>query len=52
MNLGVTYNLDVLANAESDIETAFIWYEEQEKGLGNRFLNEVENVFQYIENNP
>lgn len=38
--------------AEKDILEAASWYESQQSGLGNRFLDDLENLFSYIELNP
>ena len=35
-----------------DIQAATIWYEDQQSGLGARFLGELSLVFQRIEDNP
>ena len=38
--------------AETDIESAAVWYERQRKGLGEEFLDEVLNVCKTISENP
>lgn len=38
--------------AEKDIRDAASWYESQQSGLGNRFPDDLENLFSYIEINP
>ena len=38
--------------AEQDILLAVAWYEEQRAGLGREFLNELEDLYAYIEENP
>ncbi len=35
-----------------DYNEAYAWYEEQQKGLGEKFLAEVNNKIQEIKNNP
>ncbi len=37
----MNYNVSIRENAEADIEEAAVWYEQQCKGLGNDFLDEV-----------
>lgn len=38
--------------AETDIETAALWYENQCKGLGNQFLDEILGMCNRIADNP
>jgi hypothetical protein len=38
--------------AKDDLSDASKWYEKQQKGLGNRFLNEVKAAFEVISANP
>ena len=35
-----------------DIQAAAVWYEDQRSGLGARFLDELDLVFQRIKDNP
>lgn len=42
----------VLPQAESDLETAFYWYESQKTGLGVYFIQHVENGISRIQKNP
>jgi plasmid stabilization system protein ParE len=35
-----------------DIQAAAVWYEEQRSGLGARFLEELDQVFRRIVDNP
>lgn len=44
--------LIVRREAERDIKKAFDWYEEQRPGLGSEFLEQIEAVFERIEDNP
>ena len=44
--------LVVQPQAELDIQAAVVWYEDQRFGLGSRFLDELDLVFQRIEDNP
>ena len=38
--------------AKADLSDASKWYEKQQKGLGNRFLNEIKEAFNIICENP
>ena len=44
--------LVVQRQSDLDIQAAALWYEGQRGGLGKRFLNELDEVFRRIENNP
>ena len=46
------YRLSLQYEAILDVREAFIWYEEQKNGLGYSFLEEVENCYQKLCNNP
>lgn len=46
------YILKVAAEAEEDIRQAYIWYEEQNPGLGDRFIKELERCFTAICDHP
>jgi plasmid stabilization system protein ParE len=46
------YEFVLMDEAESDLDEAFIWYELQRPGLGIIFIEDVEKVFQFIEQNP
>ena len=37
----MAYNLSLKPGAEEDIDTAYNWYEEKKKGLGEEFLTEL-----------
>jgi len=39
-------------NAKTDLSESSKWYENQQKGLGRRFLNEVKEAFETISKNP
>ncbi len=45
-------SLVLLSEAKSDIERAYLWYEEQALGLGMEFLRCVETAFTAIQRNP
>jgi toxin ParE1/3/4 len=44
----------VVVQPQSDlgIQAAAVWYEDQRSGLGSRFLDELDLVFQRIKDNP
>lgn len=44
--------LIVQPQSELDIAAAAVWYEDQQSGLGTRFLHELSLVFQRIQQNP
>jgi toxin ParE1/3/4 len=46
------YEIRFRPEAENDIEDAAIWYESQRQGLGQLFLDEVQNSLQAIAENP
>ena len=37
----MNYRANIREHAEADIEEAAVWYEQQHKGLGDEFLDEV-----------
>ncbi|MBZ9611803.1 type II toxin-antitoxin system RelE/ParE family toxin [Rheinheimera maricola] len=44
----MSYIVQIRPEAEADIEEAALWYEEQQQGLGGRYLNEVVAAVQRI----
>ncbi len=46
------YKLLVKAEAIQDMTEAFEWYENKRMGLGSEFLNEVDDYFDRIAQNP
>jgi len=38
--------------AAADLDEAFLWYEAQRSGLGDEFLNAVEQAFRAVLDNP
>ena len=44
----MSYTIQIRPDAETDIEEAALWYEEQQQGLGSRYLNEVAAAVQRI----
>lgn len=45
-----TYQIHPLV--EKDFEDGYIWYEEKQKGLGERFVNAVDTTIKHILQNP
>ncbi len=46
------YGVYVRPEAENDILEAALWYEEQKKGLGNDYLNEINRAIKAISETP
>jgi plasmid stabilization system protein ParE len=46
------YPLRYRAEAEAEISNAYFWFEEQQPGLGLRFLNRLEELDARIGDNP
>jgi toxin ParE1/3/4 len=46
------YAIVYTARAEKDLVDSFTWYEQQQKGLGARFINAVKHKINKIEQNP
>ncbi len=44
--------LVVQPESNLDIQAAAVWYEDQRSGLGTRFLDELDQVFRRIADNP
>lgn len=48
----MSFTLLVKDEAEEDLQSAYDWYEEQQFGLGDTFLNQIDQSFNEILNNP
>ena len=48
----MTRRLVVQPQSDLDIQAAAVWYEDQQSGLGTKFLNELDQVFLRIVDNP
>jgi len=48
----MAYKLEIKDEAEQDIIDGFNFYAGKGNNLGERFINEVEDVFDYLENYP
>lgn len=46
------YSLKIAQEAEDDILEAYVWYEKQNPGLGEEFLENLSQVYQAILRNP
>lgn len=48
----MSLELVVTANAETDLDLAFRWYEDQKLGLGSEFLAAVDELLDSLVENP
>jgi plasmid stabilization system protein ParE len=48
----MSYTLVVKEEAKEEIEEAYQWYEAQQEGVGEEFLNSLDNTFGRITENP
>ena len=48
----MVYQIEVTGDAEVDAEIIYDWYEEQSEGLGEKFVQALENAKQKIIKNP
>lgn len=46
------YELEIKEEAVFDIKEAYLYYEEQRKGLGNRFLDTLDSHMERVQKNP
>lgn len=46
------YNLIVTEFAKEESIEAFLWYESRKEGLGEEFFEELDELYDYIEENP
>jgi len=46
------YDLEVKDEARKEIIKAYLYYEKEQTGLGERFLTNLDKYFNRIENNP
>ena len=47
-----TYEFFIKEGAKEDISNAFFWYENKQRGLGERFINVLDDCFSAIGKNP
>jgi plasmid stabilization system protein ParE len=48
----MTYKLEISGEADEEIFEAYSWYEQQSEGLGERFISQLEALFNKITVNP
>ena len=48
----MVYNLSIKQEAQQEILEGFLWYESKNRGLGTRFVAEVERVIEYVSKYP
>lgn len=48
----MSWRLEIRPEVETDLAAAALWYEMQQPGLGERFLDEVAKVLARLEQNP
>ena len=48
----MSLQLIVEPEAESDIYEGYLWYEERQRNLGSRFIEEIDATFNRIVDNP
>lgn len=48
----MTYNLQVLPRAEREINESILWFEQQSRGLGYRFFNDLSHLMDQISSHP
>ena len=50
--LGMDYKIIISTAAENDTSEAYIYYEQQQSGLGERFLNELTEFYYKLQLHP
>ncbi|MCC7503387.1 MAG: type II toxin-antitoxin system RelE/ParE family toxin [Flavobacteriales bacterium] len=48
----MSYSFHVRVEAVREFSAVAIWYDKQRKGLGHRFLDELQRCFTFIRSNP
>ena len=48
----MSHTLDISEAAEKDLRDAFLWYEKESPGLGDKFEKQIDSAIQYIQKNP
>lgn len=48
----IGYNVAILSEAEIDLDTAYVWYETRQIGLGDRFFDSVNESILSIAKSP
>ncbi len=49
---GLSLELILRPEAESDVKEVYAWYEARREGLGSDFMEELEKLFAFIQENP
>ena len=49
---GVSYRLVIKPLAELDISETYAWYNVEQEGLGDAYLDQLERSLKFIEKNP
>ncbi len=50
--MSMAYQLELRENARTGVINGFKWYETKSEGLGARFVQQVEDVIEYIGKDP
>lgn len=48
----MNFKIKIEPEAKKDIQLSIDWYNEQKKGLGKRFLKEIQKAFDALSKNP
>ena len=48
----MSFTVHIRPEAETDLEEAALWYEKQCPGLGDEFLDEVQDILKILSENP
>ena len=48
----MSYRLNIRPDAEADVVEAALWYEQQNPGLGEKFVTEVDQAIRRVLENP
>jgi len=48
----MNYSILILAEAEHDLDDAFIWYELNQIGLGKKFFESIDESVQFLSESP
>jgi len=46
------YNIEISEIAEDEMQEAYLWYETQREGLGERLQQRIDEMIESIEDNP
>lgn len=46
------FKINIREEAVQDLVKGYLWYEEQKKGLGEKFVSEIESSLRYLRRNP